>query len=173
MQKIDLSKALKALKNGEIVVYPTDTLYAFGVDIFNEKAVRKIYKVKKRPLNNPIPVAVNDLDGLKCVAFVNNTVKHLAEIFLPGPLTMVLKKKNSVPDIVTSGLGKVAVRIPDNNIALELLSRYGPLTVTSANIHGKEVPNVTSNIKMLFDDSIIQYQSLNEQLSYIRERKSV
>jgi L-threonylcarbamoyladenylate synthase len=155
MQKFYLYKLIKALKKGEIIVYPTDTLYAFGVDIYNEKAVRKIFKVKKRPLDTPLSIAVHGLDELKHVAFVDDTVKYLVTKFLTGLLTIVLREKSSVPDVVPSGLGKVAVRIPNNYIALELLSRYGPLTVTSANFHGKEVPDVIDNIKILFNNNDI------------------
>ena len=153
MHKIKLSKAIEALKNGDIVVYPTDTLYALGADVYNEKAVSKIFKVKRRPLKNPLPVAVPDFTGIEHIAFVNKTAKDLAKRFLPGPLTMILNKKSIIPNVVTGGLEKVAVRIPNNDIAIELLSRYGPLTVTSANIHGKKVPDVIDNIKMQFDVS--------------------
>jgi len=151
MQRIELSRAIEALQNGDIVVYPTDTLYAFGVDIHNKDAVRKVFEVKKRPLDNPLPVAVSDLADIEKIAFVSDIARDLAEYFLPGPLTMILNKKSVVLDVVTGGLDNVAVRIPDNDVAFELLSRYGPMTVTSANVHGKEVPDIISDIKMQFN----------------------
>jgi len=151
MQRIELSKAIEALKNGDIVVYPTDTLYAFGVDIYNKDAVKKVFEVKKRPLGNPLPVAVSNLVDIEKIAFMSDNVRDLAEYFLPGPLTMILKKKSVILDVVTGGLDNVAVRIPNNNVALELLSRYGPITVTSANVHGKKVPDIISDIKMQFN----------------------
>jgi len=151
MQRIELSKAIEALQNGDIVVYPTDTLYAFGVDIYNKDAVKKIFEVKKRPLDNPLPIAVSNLVDIEKIAFVSDIARDLAEHFLPGPLTMILNKKSVILDVVTGGLDNVAVRIPDNDVALELLSRYGPLTVTSANVHGKEVPDIISDIKMQFN----------------------
>ena len=158
MQRVDLSKAIKALQNGEIIVYPTDTLYAFGVDVFNKGAVRKVFDVKKRPLDSPLPVAVSDTFEIEKIAFMNGTGRELAEHFLPGPLTMILNKKNIIPDVVTGGLDNVAVRIPDNDIALELLSQYGPLTVTSANIHGNVVAEIISKIKMQFNsDDVAVY----------------
>lgn len=158
MQRIELSKAIEALQNGDIVVYPTDTLYAFGVDIHNKDAVRKVFEVKKRPLDNPLPVAVSDLAYIEKIAFVSGIARDLAEQFLPGPLTMILNKKNVILDVITGGLDNVAVRIPDNDVALELLSRYGPLTVTSANVHGKEVPDIISDIKMQFNsDDVAVY----------------
>ena len=158
MQRIELSKAIEALQNGDIVVYPTDTLYAFGVDIHNKDAVRKVFEVKKRPLDNPLPVAVSDLADIEKIAFVSNIARDLAEHFLPGPLTMILNRKSVILDVLTGGLDNVAVRIPDNDVALELLSWYGPLTVTSANVHGKEVPDIISDIKMQFNsDDVAVY----------------
>lgn len=158
MQRIELSKAIEALQNGDIVVYPTDTLYAFGVDIYNKDAVKKVFEVKKRPLDNPLPVAVSNLADIEKIAFVSDIARDLAEYFLPGPLTMILNKKSVILDVVTGGLDNVAVRIPDNDVALELLSRYGPITVTSANVHGKEVPDIISDIKMQFNsDDVAVY----------------
>jgi len=158
MQRIELSKAIEALQNGDIVVYPTDTLYAFGVDIYNKDAVKKVFEVKKRPLDNPLPVAVSNLADIEKIAFVSDIARDLVEYFLPGPLTMILNKKNVILDVVTGGLDNVAVRIPDNDVALELLSRYGPITVTSANVHGEEVPDIISDIKMQFNsDDVAVY----------------
>jgi L-threonylcarbamoyladenylate synthase len=158
MQRVELFKAIEALQNGDIVVYPTDTLYAFGVDINNKGAVRKVFEVKKRPLDNPLPVAVSDLADIEKIAFVSGIARDLAEHFLPGPLTMILNKKSVILDVLTGGLDSVAVRIPDNDVALELLSRYGPLTVTSANVHGKEVPDIISDLKMQFNsDDVAVY----------------
>jgi L-threonylcarbamoyladenylate synthase len=158
MQRIELSKAIESLQNGDIIVYPTDTLYAFGVDVYNKDAVKKVFEVKNRPLDNPLPVAVSNLVDIEKIAFMSDIARDLAEYFLPGPLTMILKKKSVILDVVTGGLDNVAVRIPDNDIALELLSRYGPITATSANVHGKEVPDIINDIKMQFNsDDVAVY----------------
>jgi len=148
MVKIDLFKAIEALKHGGLVVYPTDTLYALGADIFNEDAVKKVFKVKKRPFDVPLPVAVSSFVDIEKIAFVDKKIRLLAERFLPGQLTLILNKKDVVPDILTSGLDKVAVRVPDNKFALELLSIFGPLTVTSANIHNMKTPNNVNDISV-------------------------
>ncbi|MDH7517752.1 MAG: L-threonylcarbamoyladenylate synthase [Candidatus Thermoplasmatota archaeon] len=147
MVKIDLFKAIEALRQGGLVVYPTDTLYALGADIFNEDAVKKVFRVKKRPFDVPLPVAVSTVVDMEKIAFVDKRVRLLAEHFLPGQLTLVLNKKDVVPDVVTGGVDKIAVRLPDNRFALELLSVFGPLTVTSANIHGMETPNNIRDIQ--------------------------
>jgi L-threonylcarbamoyladenylate synthase len=157
MLRNKLSEVIEALQNGRVVVYPTDTLYAFGVDIYNDNAVRKVFKVKKRPLDIPIPVAVHNFNEMKKIAFVNYNAMVLAKHFLPGSLTLVLNKKNIVPDIVTSGLKKIAVRIPNNTIALELLANYGPLTVTSTNIHGMKTLCKIKDISMQFKDDDVSF----------------
>jgi len=153
----DLSEIFRLLHDGFLVVYPTDTLYALGADVFNIAAVEKVFKIKKRPLSVPLPIAVSSLDMMEDVAFVNDTVKHLASIFLPGSLTLILKKKNVVPDLVTSNTTSVAVRIPDNDIALKLISDFGPLTVTSANVHGDKTPGIIKDIRMQFKPDDVGY----------------
>jgi len=148
MKKLDLSRAITALKNGQLIVYPTDTLYGIGADIFNDEAVKKVFKIKKREKNYPLPIAVCNIKELEKIAFVDENSRKLIKTFLPGKLTIILKKKKKVSDLITSGLDKVAVRIPDNKIALDLLSNFGPLTATSANIHGKKPPNNIKDISL-------------------------
>lgn len=155
MDQLDLSKAIKALSNGEIVVYPTDTLYGLGADIYNNDAVRKVYKIKKRSFNNPLSIAVSDFKELKKLAYTDKNTQILVKSFLPGKLTLILYKKNCVSDSITGNLDKVAVRIPNNKIALELLSNFGPLTATSANIHGLKTPSNIRDIKKQFNEKDI------------------
>ena len=150
MSNQDLSKAFSALSNGEIIVYPTDTLYGLGADVFNKKAVKKIFEIKKRSFDQPISVAVSCIEDLEKIAFVDERVHKIIDTFLPGSLTLVLNKKKSIPDIVTADLDNIAIRIPNNKLALELLSIFGPLTCTSANIHNQKTPSVISDISMQF-----------------------
>ncbi|KYK20711.1 hypothetical protein AYK21_05585 [Thermoplasmatales archaeon SG8-52-2] len=150
MDNLDFSEVIDSLKKGELVVYPTDTLYGLGADVFDIDAVRKVFQIKKRPFDSPLSVAVSDISELEKIAILNSTSRNLAEIFLPGKLTLILNKKKIIPDLVTAGLEKVAVRIPDNRIALKLLSEFGPLTATSANIHGKKTPVFIKDIIMQF-----------------------
>ena len=157
MDKVDISRAVEALSNGKLVVYPTDTLYGLGADIFNESAVNRIFEIKKRSNDDPLSISVASFSDLKKIAFVDDKVKQLVEAFLPGKLTIILNKKSVVPNVVTGGLDKVAVRIPDNKIALELLSCFGPLTATSANVHGMKTPGIISEISMQFKDDVAVY----------------
>ena len=155
MKKQDLSKTIAALRRGQVIVYPTDTLYGLGADIFNDDAVEKIFKIKKRQKTNPLSVAVANLKQIEKIAYVDEKSRCLIKTFLPGKLTIVLRKKNIVSDLVTGGLDKVAVRMPDNKIALALLSKFGPITATSANIHDKKPPVNIDEISMHFNDSDI------------------
>lgn len=161
MKRNDVSNAIKALENGDVIVYPTDTLYALGADIYNEDTLKKVFKIKKRPFTRPLPVAVSDFDGIDKIAYTNDQVRRIANRFLPGPLALVLKKKDSVPNIVTSDLDKIAIRIPKNDIALDLLSEFGPLTATSANIHSEKTPYVIKDIMMQFSTEISVYLDYN------------
>jgi L-threonylcarbamoyladenylate synthase len=155
MISADVSTAIKALKQGNIIVYPTDTLYGLGADIYNETAIKKIFKIKKRPNSMPLSIAVFDFDEIKKIAFINKSAKVLIDRFLPGKLTLILKKKSEISDQITSGLDKVAIRIPNNSIALEILSNFGPITATSANIHGNKTPFIISDIVMQFKNNDI------------------
>ncbi len=152
-----LEEAIKHLQQGELIVYPTDTLYALGADIFNEEAVRKVYMVKRRPLSEPLPVAVSCVEEISRVAKLDPDAEKLVKRFLPGPLTIILPRKPSVPGIVTSGGESIAIRIPDNISALTLLSQFGPLTVTSANLHGVKPPGFIKDIKLQLRDKVALY----------------
>jgi L-threonylcarbamoyladenylate synthase len=161
MYKFNLSEVIKALERGNLIVYPTDTLYALGADIFNKNAIKRIFKVKKRPFHIPLPIAVSSIEDINSIALINDKVRCLADIFLPGPLTLILYKKNNISDILTSGLDKVAVRIPDNDISLKILSEFGPLTVTSANIHGLRTQYYINEIKNELKENVSVYIEYN------------
>jgi L-threonylcarbamoyladenylate synthase len=162
MVGFNLAGVVSALNNGEIIVYPTDTLYGLGVDIYNDDAVKKIFLIKKRSFDQPLSIAVSSIEDIQDVAFVDDKVISVAEKFLPGKLTLVLKKKNTVSDILTAGGDCVAVRIPDNSVALRILSVFGPLTCTSANIHGMPTPSKIKDIQMQFKDKINIYIDAGE-----------
>jgi len=136
-----IKKAVSALKNGELIVYPTDTLYGIGADIFNEEAVKKVFEVKRRPFSEPLSVAVSSYRDIEKLAYVNDEIMKIVKKFLPGPLTLVLRKKETVTDIVTAGGDSIAIGIPNNEIALKIVSNFVFITATSTNIHNKPVPS--------------------------------
>ena len=148
MHPDDLTRAIRALQQGNLVVYPTDTLYALGADIFNEQAVRHVFTVKQRPVDIPLPVAVSDVFALRRIAWTTPGIECLVHRFLPGPLTMILTKKPTVPSLVTGEGESIAVRIPDHPVSLKLTRQVGPLTVTSANLHGLPPSSIISDIAM-------------------------
>ncbi len=165
-----LNRAIEVLKNGDIIVYPTDTQYALGADIFNGGSVKKVFKIKNRPYNNPLPIAVENYDDIMGLSCKNKYLKSICENFLPGPLTIVLYKKQKISNLLTGGKNKIAIRIPKNKIALKLLKRFGPLTVTSANIHGKIPKYAIKDIHSQFKDDIgfyLDYGILNNSPSTI------
>ena len=127
--------AAEDIAAGNLIVYPTDTVYGIGADIYNEVAVKNLYLAKRRPFDMALSVAVADRKMMESVAILNETADKLIKAFLPGPLTIMIKKNPEVPDIVTAGSQKVGIRIPDHPIALEIARRSGPIVATSANIH--------------------------------------
>ncbi|MEM1939588.1 MAG: L-threonylcarbamoyladenylate synthase [Acidilobaceae archaeon] len=137
-----LEKAAQAIREGGLVAFPTETVYGLGASAFNEDAVRRIYYVKGRPLDNPIIVHICDYDQLNIVSSrVPEIVYKLIKRFWPGPLTLVLPKSLLVPYAVTAGLETVAVRMPAHPIALELIRlSETPIAAPSANISGKPSP---------------------------------
>ena len=135
----DLKAAANIIKNGGIVVFPTETVYGIGTNALNSNAVKKLYEIKKRSLNNPINLLVSDIKMLEEITQNITPIEYkLIEKFLPGPFTIILKKKDIIPDIVTAGSEFVGIRIPNNSIAKKLIELAGvPIAAPSANISGK------------------------------------
>lgn len=129
-----LEEAVSLIKNGELVVFPTETVYGLGANAYDAEAVKKIFVAKGRPQDNPLIVHISDVSQVQEIASrVPDVFYTLAEKFMPGALTVVLPKSDNIPDIVTAGGNTVAVRMPDNEIARELISRSFPLAAPSAN----------------------------------------
>lgn len=133
-----IEEAIKVMAHGGVVLYPTDTVYGLGVNIFNKKAVRRIYDIKKRSLMKPLSIIVSSKDAISHVANLRTRDKIYVDKFLPGPYTLILNKTKIVPRVVTSGLKHVGVRIPDNEIACRISDLF-PVTTTSANLSNHEV----------------------------------
>jgi L-threonylcarbamoyladenylate synthase len=149
-KKKEINIASKIIKNNGIVIFPTETVYGIGANAFNDKAVMNIFKAKNRPADNPLIVHVSSLKELNIVGVINKNAKKLIEKFWPGPLTIILEKKDCIPFSVTAGMNSVAVRMPKNKIALKLIKKSGvPIAAPSANISGK--PSGT-RIKDIMDD---------------------
>lgn len=143
--------AAALLRAGEIVAFPTETVYGLGANAFDEQAVAKIFSAKGRPADNPMIVHVCDAKQLKeVVSEVPANAFALIKKFWPGPLTLVLKKSAKIPSNVTAGLDTVAVRMPSNKIALALIKECGfPIAAPSANTSGKPSPTTAQHV---YDD---------------------
>ena len=151
MDYTKLKEPAELIRNGGIVVFPTETVYGIGANALNENAIKKLYDIKKRPLNKPISLLVNSIDMIEQVAKDITKLDYaLIKAFFPGPLTIILKKKDIVPNIVTANQDTVGIRMPANEIALKLIGYVGsPIATPSANISGK--PSGT-NLKDIMED---------------------
>ena len=136
----ELERVIDTLDAGGIVIFPTDTVYGIGCNCFNEQAVAKLYEIKERAKYKPINVLTDCYEKIEMVADrINPIDRRLSENYMPGALTIIVKKNEKVPDSLTAGLDTIGVRIPDSNIALEILKRVDyPLATTSANLSGKK-----------------------------------
>lgn len=137
-----LAVALQVLNSGGLVAFPTDTVYGLGAPAFQPNAVARLYAVKGRPRTKAIPILLNDAGALERVAQdIPPEAWLLAEKFWPGPLTIVLARKPTVPDVVTAGGENLAVRVPNHHFALRLIEAVGgALAATSANPSGRPDP---------------------------------
>ena len=152
----DLSKAVELLNNEELVAIPTETVYGLAGNIFSEKAVKAIFETKERPFFNPLIVHIPNIDYLETIVeAIPEKAKLLAEAFWPGPITLVLKKKSIIPDLITGGKETVAVRIPNHPLTLELLNQLDfPLAAPSANPFNRISPTKAEHVESYFKDKI-------------------
>jgi len=143
-----IREAAEVLKRGGLVAFPTETVYGLGALIYLRNAVKRIFEVKERPPDNPLIVHIASLDQLQEVAReVPERALKLAEVFWPGPLTVVLPKSDGVPDEVTAGLPKVAVRMPAHAVALALIEEArAPVAAPSANLSGRPSPTSAEHV---------------------------
>jgi L-threonylcarbamoyladenylate synthase len=131
-----ISDAAAAINRGEAVVYPTETVYGLGADATDPQAVDRVFELKNRPYDKPLSVAFADRET--AFEYTNPTDRERAFInrFLPGPVTVIVDRESTLPEILTSGASRVGVRIPANETAVELCRAAGPITATSANVSG-------------------------------------
>lgn len=136
-----INQAADVIKTGGIVAFPTETVYGLGANALDGEACKKIFAAKGRPQDNPLIVHVADFDISGYVKFIPNKARHLMEAFWPGPITIIMKKSNIIPDTVTAGLDSVGIRMPENRVARKLIEASGvPIAAPSANLSGKPSP---------------------------------
>ena len=132
-----LDEAAEAIERGELVVYPTETVYGLGADALDPDAIDRVFEAKRRSRDDPLSLAVPDVDAAMDLVRADERVRAFADAFLPGPVTVVCEKTPTVPDELTGGRDRVGVRVPDHEVALALLERVAPITATSANVSGR------------------------------------
>src|SRR3990172_13353259 len=152
----DWKRVRDIFKKGGIIAYPTETFYGLGVDPFNETAVKKLFNLKGREADKPISILVKDKKMLAEVAEeIPLSAEKLIKKFWPGPLTIILKAKKSIPITLRAGTGTIAVRISSNTITQKLLEAIdSPITTTSANPSGKKSPVTASEVMNYFKNKV-------------------
>ena len=152
----ELKIPAKIIKEGGIVIFPTETVYGIGTNGLNKEAIKKLYELKQRPLNKPISLLVNNIE------MVNQVAKNISKLeykimqnFFPGPLTIILEKKDIVPDILTANTNTVGIRMPSGEIARKLIEYAGvPIATPSANISGKPSGTNIKDIQKDFEGKV-------------------
>ena len=137
-----IAEAAATIRTGGLVIYPTETVYGLGADACSDEAVAKVFAAKERPLEDPVPVAVNSFELAQRIAELTPIAELAFKKFLPGPLTVVVKAKpKKISKLVTAGTENIGIRIPDHPVVLKLIEFVGgPITATSANLSGESAP---------------------------------
>ncbi|WP_457611690.1 L-threonylcarbamoyladenylate synthase [Methanocaldococcus sp.] len=151
----NIKKAAEVIKKGGLVAFPTETVYGLGADALNKEAVAKIFEVKQRPLIDPVIIHISKFGDLEKLGYVDERAIKLAKAFWPGPLTLVLPKKDIVPNIVTAGLDCVAIRMPAHPVALKLI-KYSErfIAAPSANLFSKLSPTKAEHVYEQLGDKV-------------------
>ncbi|MBQ9973078.1 MAG: threonylcarbamoyl-AMP synthase [Firmicutes bacterium] len=144
----NIREAADIIKEGGLVAFPTETVYGLGANALDSEATAKIYAAKGRPSDNPMIVHIARASDIgQLTPRLSPTIVTLIDVFWPGPLTLIVKKKDIVPDVTTGGLDTVAIRMPDNQIALDLIEAAGcPIAAPSANLSGKPSPTKAQHV---------------------------
>ena len=147
--------AAAAVRDGELVVYPTETVYGLGADALDAAAVERVFEAKGRKRDKPVSMAVPDVESAHEYTHPSDRELAFMREFLPGPVTVVVERRDAVPDVLVAGRDRVGVRIPDHDLALELLGETGPLTATSANISGNPSARTIDDLDAIRDRAAV------------------
>jgi L-threonylcarbamoyladenylate synthase len=149
-----ITSAARFVISGGVIVYPTETVYGLGANALDDQSVMKVFSIKKRPLSMPIFLAVSSLEMLEKVADIGEEDKTLLERLLPGPVSVLVRKKSIVPDLLTAGSPLIGIRFPENEIAQKIIDLTGPITSTSANRTGSPPPSSASEVSREIADRV-------------------
>lgn len=152
-----LNEIVNTLKQGKVIVYPTDTLYGLGVNALDKAAVDKLFRVKKRPRVKPVSIIIKDIKMARRFAYIDARAEKILNALWPGPITVVLSRKDTLPSIVSGGKNTIGMRIPNSEFTKSLMNQADfPVTSTSVNVSGKELLRKTCEITKVFESEKYQ-----------------
>lgn len=156
LNEAELDEIIEAYKEGEVLAFPTETVYGLGADIFNEEAIARIYQAKKRPQDNPLIAHIGNEAALEKLALeIPETARTLMSVFWPGPLTIILKKKPEISSAATAGLPSIGIRMPDHPVIESILVKGGLILVApSANLSGSPSPTDMEHVREDLDGRV-------------------
>lgn len=160
-QKRLISKVVEVLDKGGLIIYPTDTFYGIGCDVFNKRSIRRIYQLKKRPLSKPFSFICANLKDISLYAQVSNDAYRIMKRTLPGPYTFVLEGTRLVPRLMLTSRKTVGIRVPNNKICLAIVESLGrPIISTSINLEEPSIIHDTysSLVETVIDGGVISYE---------------
>ncbi|MFO8164792.1 MAG: L-threonylcarbamoyladenylate synthase [Thermodesulfobacteriota bacterium] len=160
-QKRLIKKVVQVLDQGGLIIYPTDTFYGIGCDLFNKKSIKQIYQLKKRPLTQPFSFVCANLKDISLYAKVSNNAYRIMKRSLPGPYTFVLEGTRLVPKLMLNKRRNVGIRVPDNKICLEIVKSLGrPIISTSVDLEDPSVIHDTysSFVEIVIDGGVISHE---------------
>ncbi|MDD1758826.1 MAG: threonylcarbamoyl-AMP synthase [Methanotrichaceae archaeon] len=149
-----MAKAAQLIRSGGIIVYPTETVYGLGANALDEHTILRIFQIKNRPLKMPVFLAVSSLEMLQEVAEVTDKDLDLLKKLFPGPISVLVRKRDIVPDLLTAGSHLVGVRFPEHETAIKIIDKSGPITSTSANETGSIPPISVEEVSQRIRDKV-------------------
>jgi tRNA threonylcarbamoyl adenosine modification protein (Sua5/YciO/YrdC/YwlC family) len=175
-----IDKVVQVLDQGGLIIYPTDTFYGIGCDLFNKRAIHRVYQLKRRPLKKPFSLVCADLKDVSLYAQVSNYAYRIMRRLLPGPYTFILEGTRLVPKLMLTRTRTVGIRVPNNKICLDIVKAFGrPIISTSVHIDDPSVIHNTycSSVEIVIDGGVISYEPstvvslINDAPEVIREGK--
>ncbi|TET93954.1 MAG: threonylcarbamoyl-AMP synthase [Desulfobacteraceae bacterium] len=160
-QKRLVNKVVQVLDQGGLIVYPTDTFYGIGCDLFNKKSIKRIYQLKRRPLTKPFSFVCANLKDISLYAQVSNHAYRIMKRSLPGPYTFILEGTRLVPKLMLTKRRTIGIRVPDNKICLAIVKSLGrPIISTSVNLEEPSVIHDTysSLVEMVIDGGVVSHE---------------
>lgn len=152
----ELIYAINSLEDGNLVVYPTDTIYGIAANVYDDKAIEHLFRAKDRSYDKPVSISLSCVSDISSVAYTNSAIDEIVNLLLPGPYTILLRKRSCISDLLTSGSSIVGVRVPDNPVAQKLADKF-PITSTSANISNNSTPDNIDDISKQLKDEVDVY----------------